>query len=157
MNEDFPVMYILARNDIQSMNCGKLAAQTSHASSALEHKFKDVSYNNELFYTYNTWKSETNQGFGTVLVLSCDKYQLVDIIHKVSNKNNIMSDIVVDPTYPYIVNKEISSLIPFDYDTKERVYKEDGSVVMFRSETTCAYIFGMKNDIEKHVSHLELY
>jgi len=126
------VLYIIARNDLASLNPGKLAAQCSHASNAFAHHFhaymqevnakpvsrvslSDVEATSKAFYE---WENTTPQGFGTVLVLEAkmkDIYPVIDLFAK----NDHIAGIVHDPTYP-IVDGEIVHHIPLD---------------------TCAYVF----------------
>ena len=58
-------LYILMRNDLDSMKAGRAAAQASHASNAFIHKFGK---NEEV----KEWANQTPQGFGTAIVLSGD-------------------------------------------------------------------------------------
>ena len=68
-----PVLYILMRTDMDSMNPGKAMAQASHASNAFVSN-AEPGYNvdEELF---NAWQQSTTQGFGTVLVLGVNEAQ----------------------------------------------------------------------------------
>ena len=61
-----PVLYILMRTDMDSMNPGKAMAQASHAGSTFVHN-AEPGYNvdEELF---NAWQKETPQGFGPCLL-----------------------------------------------------------------------------------------
>ena len=69
-----PVLYILMRTDMDSMNPGKAMAQASHASNAFVSN-AEPGYNidEELF---NAWQGSTTQGFGTVLVLGVNEAQM---------------------------------------------------------------------------------
>ena len=116
-----PVLYILMRNDLDSLNRGKAMAQASHASNQFVHNMKNggtIDY--ELF---NMWSDETTQSFGTVLVLSVNETQLRSCI-MMADKHLAHCGIVHDPTYP-IQDGEIVHHIPLD---------------------TCGYIFGDKDD-----------
>jgi len=120
------VLYLIMRNDLSSMNAGKLAAQASHGSNAFVHHFhaymqdanakpvsrvslSDVEATNKAFYE---WENATSQGFGTVLVLEAkmkDVYPVIDLFAK----NDHIAGIIHDPTYP-IVDGEIVHHIPLD-------------------------------------------
>ena len=116
-----PVLYILMRNDLDSLNPGKAMAQASHASNQFVHNIKEggmIDY--ELF---NMWSNETNKGFGTVLVLSVNETQLQSCI-MMADKHLAHCGIVHDPTYPI----------------------QDGEVVHHIPLDTCGYIFGDKDD-----------
>ena len=69
-----------------------------------------------------------------------------------------MADIVIDPTYPYIIKKEYADLISTTKDTSDRIQKND-DVVLFRKEITCSYIFGDKDDenLQRLVSEFKLH
>jgi len=116
-----PVLYILMRNDLDSLNPGKAMAQASHASNQFVHNIKEggmIDY--ELF---NMWSNETTQGFGTVLVLSVNEAQLQSSI-MMAEKHLSHCGIVHDPTYPI----------------------QDGAVVHHIPLDTCGYVFGDKDD-----------
>lgn len=150
------------RTDLPSMNSGKGMAQASHASNKFIHDMSLMSRNEVplvdelLFGQSRLWSSQTDQGFGTVLVLGCS---LVDI-ESVSIKNSsYFSGVVVDPTYPYIVNNEIVPFISDRVHTMQPMPCADGTSVCFRCEVTCAYLFGSKNDadVQSAVGHLSLH
>lgn len=102
------------RTDMASLNPGKAMAQASHASNAFVEKAriqgKDIS----------SWQNETKQGFGTVIVL--DGGKISDIEKRMSIlwcMDNVVADLVVDPTYPLI----------------------DGEALHYLNITTCAYVY----------------
>lgn len=116
MTDSFPVLYILMRNDLESMNAGKAMAQASHASNAFVHACSgDFA---------NEWMKQTEQGFGTVLVLAVDETQMRTAA-EVAGRLGYVSGVVHDPTYP----------LP------------DGDTCHFIPLDTCAYVFGNKNDL----------
>lgn len=127
MTEEFPVLYILARTDLASMNPGKLAAQCSHASNAfwkhINDEYFDVVPETEITRLANIWQLETTQGFGTVLVLGVNEIEMRTAVDVAKNLGYV-SGVVHDPTYP-LVDGDFCHYIPLD---------------------TCAYIFGDKND-----------
>ncbi len=132
MTESFPVLYILMRTDLASMNAGKAMAQASHASNAFWKHINDTYFDLltdddtvglEIERLANIWQLETKQGFGTVLVLGVNELEMrtaVDVAEKVG----YVSGIVNDPTYP-LVDGDFCHFLPLD---------------------TCGYIFGDKND-----------
>ena len=120
-----PVLYILMRTDLDSMNPGKAMAQASHAGSTFVHN-AEPGYNvdEELF---NAWQKSTPQGFGTVLVLSVNEAQMETAV-KVAESfgvDKFPCDIIHDPTYPL----------------------QDGDTTHFIPVDTCGYIFGDKENI----------
>lgn len=137
------------RNDLPSMNPGKAMAQASHASNAFINSYKGREDVKE-------WQNQTQQGFGTVLVLSASIGEIYDVFKNVS----FPKDYVFDPTYPYFApNAEIASLVSEDFDTIPREYPDDPlkPVLLYRKETTCGYIFGEKDEVGPLVKHLKLH
>jgi hypothetical protein len=158
--EEQYVLYILMRTDLPSMNAGKAMAQASHASNAFMNKVKKDFDMSEISIKAVEWEKQTNQGFGTVLVLGAT----LDDIRKIREWDNEQSSLfdpeelqprneshlfeeVVDPTYPYIVNSEIAGLIDKNVHTGESpIELESGDCLCLRNEVTCAYLFADKNN-----------
>ena len=112
------------RNDLASMNAGKAMAQASHASNAFVHKrgrMHEGRLPDEELYL--SWKTETHQGFGMVLVLAVNKTEMEQAV-AVAKMAEYESEIIHDPTYP-LPDGDDCHFIPLD---------------------TCAYIFGNKDD-----------
>ena len=131
MTETLPTLYILMRNDMESMNAGKAMAQASHASNAFVHWVRDhevgpkegkPSYANQLALA-RKWESETEQGFGTVLVLAVNEKQMRQAV-ETSQAMGFVAGVVHDPTYPL----------------------RDGDTTHFLPVDTCAYVFGDRQD-----------
>ena len=150
MNEETnPVLYILMRTDLPSMNAGKAMAQASHASNAFTYDMlvgkastsAAIENNNAL---YQKWKGETEQGFGTVLVLSVDETQMraaVDLAQRL----DFVSGVVHDPTYPVLIPPELGgALAEMDNHSVFEVGEHHNYVTI--PLDTCAYVFGDKND-----------
>ena len=118
MNKDqFPVLYILMRNDMQSMNAGKAMAQASHASNAF------IAASDPKDKLVKQWQGETGQGFGTVLVLSVNEKDMRHVVWR-AERMDVIAAVVHDPTYPL----------------------RDGDTTHFLPVDTCAYVFADKND-----------
>lgn len=133
------VLYILMRTDLPSMNAGKAMAQASHASNAMVAESNKTG----LFKDGVTlWQNETKQGFGTCLVLGVTGPQLGKAIEQCKHFG-FLADIVIDPTYPYRVNGEVASLLE-----PENIFEGNKEYTLFRSEVTCGYVFGEKDEIE---------
>jgi hypothetical protein len=124
-----PVLFLLMRNDLASMNTGKAIAQGSHASNAFTHHFHrfsqevnarpvNISENLKIINGFNEWENSTSQGFGTVLTLEAKMAEIKPVVD-IFKAMNYIAGIVHDPTYP-IVDGEIVHHIPLD---------------------TCAYVF----------------
>ena len=122
--DDFPVLYILMRTDMESMNAGKAMAQASHASNAFLH---NVNSQTDLTPSKQSlvmeWQGSTKQGFGTVLVLAVNENEMWTAA-SVAKDCGFISGVVHDPTYPI----------------------RDGAVCHFLPIDTCAYVFGYKSD-----------
>ena len=123
-NTQFPVLYILMRDDLESMNAGKGMAQASHASNAFLHT---VNQNTALAATtvslVQKWKDETERGFGTAIVLAVNESEM-RIKTEIAITLGFVAGIVHDPGYP-IRDGEAHHEIPLD---------------------TCAFAFGDRND-----------
>ena len=114
-----PVLYILMRTDMDSMNPGKAMAQASHASNQFVSEYQEhVGCSVEL---YNCWLR--GKTFGTVLVLEVNEKQMNAAV-TVADSTGFISNVVHDPTYPL----------------------RDGDTTHFIPVDTCAYIFGNKED-----------
>ena len=150
-----PVLYILMRTDLPSMNAGKAMAQASHASNAFVHRMERHGTPNETLNALRpAWMAETNQGFGTVLVLAADLWKINSIMEKVPSLKDVYAEKIIDPTYPYQVTGEIANLIKKDMP----IFKGDGLFVLTREEVTCAYLFGDKDGAAGSlVSELKLH
>ena len=72
-----PVLYILMRTDMDSMNPGKAMAQASHASNTFVHSVEPGYNVDEALF--DAWQKETQQGFGTVLVLGVNEIEMRSI------------------------------------------------------------------------------
>lgn len=130
-----PVLYIIMRNDLDSMNPGKLAAQCSHASNAFVYAYRELIQQSSVNQTddktakihkaFNQWQNQTTQGFGTVLVLEGLMPDIVNALDTMSSWN-YLADVIHDPTYPIV----------------------DGSAVHYIPLDTCAYVFVLDKDTD---------
>lgn len=123
------VLYILMRNDLNSMNPGKAIAQGSHAANAFVQHFhgfaqecnsksKQSYLETEIMKGFNDWENSTTQGFGTVLVLEANMPSIYSVVNSFKALQYI-TGVIHDPTYP-IVDGDVVHHIPLD---------------------TCAYVF----------------
>ena len=122
-----PLLYILMRNDMDSMNPGKAMAQASHASNQFVATLPTDAYD-----IYNEWLQ--CNGFGTVLVLEVTEAQMRTSV-AVADALDLVSGIVHDPTYPL----------------------RDGASTHFIPVDTCAFVFGNKEDCTPVVGNFELH
>ena len=155
------------RTDLPSMNPGKAMAQASHASNKFIYELdkyrKDHRMPEEMEHLYGQaklWQYQTDQGFGTVLVLGCDKKDIENLVQLgSSNICNYMCGVVIDPTYPYILDNEVAELIEPHRHTIDYQHLRDNNVVCFREEITCAYAFSEKSNpmLRLVIGHLDLH
>src|SRR5260221_1273258 len=94
-----PYLYLLMRNDLPSMNPGKLAAQAAHVANQfvqdLAKRCKQYPDEKYFFNLYKEWKED--RGFGTTITLGSGLFN----INKLGAGDlDILSGIVYDPTYP---------------------------------------------------------
>lgn len=135
-----PILYILMRNDLNSLNSGKACAQASHATSEFEYKIRKNSYSNQSHFgqMYDNWIQD--RVFGTTIVLEAPRdtiektisslvyahipnYKLPAHEHNLENHLPFLFGYVIDPTYPV----------------------SDGLETHLVKLTTCAWIFGSKS------------
>ena len=154
------VMYLLMRNDMPSMNPGKLAAQASHVANACVYSIRN-SQNSHLKKMLKMWEKETNFGFGTAICLAANEQKLWEIKHR---NPTFHYDIIEDPSYPsYIPTEEAKFLISDKVDkgnSYDIIVREDKPMsILLRPEYVGAYLFGDRTnpEIQKAVKGLELY
>lgn len=137
-----PVLYILMRTDLNSLNPGKAMAQAAHAANAFVLQIESCqNFPNDdefeyLIDLYNEWVEQTAQGFGTTVVLAVNTEQKLNQLILEAH-NFAIADTVYDPTYPI----------------------RDGGVTHEVPLTVCGYIFGDANSLKlyKHLRNLELH
>lgn len=136
-------VYVLVRTDIPSMNPGKAMAQVHHAGVQMmaEHT------NHPLVKDYlKAGQKGGAKGFNTTIVLGAC---LADIDFRLSlaKREQIpcISSAVVDPSYPFIVEREVWEWVKTMKDVPGTEL-ENGKVIATRSETTCAWFLGDRND-----------
>lgn len=142
MNTFVPKLYILVRTDMDTMNPGRVAAQVSHLPFALleemiekTSKKKHPFQVSELKEIFDAWSSETEQGFGTTIILDADSIENIEnLVNQANSRTKVFSGIVVDPTYPI----------------------KDGNVIHLVNIPTCAYILCNNSDYTD-LDHLPLY
>jgi hypothetical protein len=132
-----PVLYLVMRNDLPSLNPGKLAAQAAHVAN--------VAVKNANPKIRKEWESQTMQHFGTTIVLGADR-KFLDTYMRVT--------LVWDPTYPCEIPFEVGehlfmtgcAHIHLDLDRHRAIYQ--------RKEMVGAWALGDRPDI---FDELELY
>lgn len=127
-----PVLYILMRTDLESMNAGKAVAQGAHAANQFTDQTDVKSVSHDTLVAYNDWL-ESCIGFGTTITLSVDVAEL-GVTWARAMEAGFLAGIVHDPTYP-IKDGETVHHIPLD---------------------TCGYVFGMSDDLRDILGDLKL-
>lgn len=150
------ILYILMRKDLPSMNAGKAMAQASHAANAFVSQQTTIRRSDALIERVQQWQKSTPQGFGTVLVLAVTKDEMTKAIVDSIATKRVPAEGITDPTYPYRASLELANLIPTSLDTLPRQVSGD-QVNLWRSEMTCAYVFGTKEELKDILGHLPLH
>lgn len=151
MADAYPVLYVIVR-PLQSMNGGKAQAHSGHAASQFVFCGMNDNSKPEGFVE---WCGAL--GFGTQINLKARNdehfFAFADAFAGYLN-DTVYSGVVIDPTYPYMVNEEIYSLIPDSRHTEPaRFNEETGIYTCFREEVTAAWAFGMSdNSILRNVT-----
>jgi hypothetical protein len=136
--------YILVRNDLPSMTPGKAMAQVHHAGVQMATKCAE----HPIFQTYiGEGQIEGADAFSTTIVLSASVADIENVIARLHNTECIYG-IVVDPSYPFLVDRELT---PYLLDNKKMSMikpQATGSQDLFtRQELTCAWCLGDRSDI----------
>lgn len=126
-----PVLYVLMRNDLTSLNAGKACAQTSHAAHQCWFTLDAGRPDHKRLL--RAYEAETGQGFGTTIVLGVSEAQMRETV-AVAKDHGVHAGIVHDPTYPI----------------------KDGAALHVVPLDTCGYLFGYKDDLFPFVSDLDL-
>lgn len=140
-----PYLYLLARNDLESLNPGKLAAQCAHAATACQHFIMNGPDNkrfNKLRELWQDWAGD--RGFGVKITLEVPAWFLEKIHrehgnHKFNWEDNrpVIYGAIEDESYPV----------------------SDGSVTHLVPLVTTGFAFGDKNkfDISSLTGSFKLY
>ena len=126
MVEDF-YLYILMRNDMDSLSGGKSVAQGAHAANMFT-KYMEK-HNSQYHKEYKKWLG--GRGYGTTITLSADEEEINQVM-SLAVEDSYPADTVIDETYPL----------------------KDGKVTHYFPCMTCAYIFAPRRD--ELVIHLKL-
>lgn len=71
-----PVLYLIMRNDLPSLNPGKLAAQAAHCANACVARMRGHK-------ALRAWERQSRQSFGTTIVLGAGRRFISDLPNKV--------------------------------------------------------------------------
>jgi hypothetical protein len=153
--------YCLVRTDLPSLGAGKAIAHAMHAGNQMT--WREVVEPLQKGETPNAdveaWHLMA-KGFGTTIALG-NKDQLdlktVTAVVEAAKKLGFVADLVVDPTYPYLVDKEIVPLMDAKFHTMAPVAGPPGTMVCFRREVTTADVFGDKAELAILLARFGLY
>jgi hypothetical protein len=73
-----PVLYLIMRDDLPSLNPGKLAAQAAHCANACVAKMRKADS-----AMLRKWERESSQDFGTTIVLGAGRRFIASLPNKV--------------------------------------------------------------------------
>lgn len=143
-----PYLYILMRTDLPSMGLGKSVAQGAHAANQFteEHVIQPLMKGKTVDEMVTSWRTATPDGFGTTISLGVTGEQMNSVVIA-AEKLGFKAGVVTDPSFPYLVDKEIFPLIDKALHAIPPVFLKD-SVVCFRVEESCAYVFGQKTELK---------
>lgn len=137
------VVYVMVRNDLPSLNSGKLAAQVHHAGVQMLTKYRD----HQLVKDYIAdGIAQGADGFNTTLTLSANATQISAAMGKVRHLNAVC-DVLIDPTYPFFVDPEIAPLLEANTVVKRVGLTGSGKELFLRQELTCAWALGDRKDL----------
>jgi hypothetical protein len=140
-NEDI-VVYVLVRTDLPSLNSGKGMAQVHHSGVQLAMKYG----NTELFKNYIAGGTAGDaDNFSTTITLAATFADIEKSIAKLDGTEYVR-DIIVDPTYPFLVDLEIDLLLQKLPDVTRVKQVNPTHVLYTRRELTCAYALGYRTD-----------
>ena len=148
-----PYLYLLMRNDLDSMNSGKAVAHGAHAANQFTHELDQWTddYHQRL---YQSWKSSA-KGFGTTITLHVSLKELQTAV-AVARAMGFPADETVDPSYPYIIHREYAKLIQHPENMPPVPMGKSGNMLCLREEITAGYVFGDKNDLKPILGNFPL-
>lgn len=144
-----PVLYILERTDLPSLNNGKGHAQSCHAANMAVKcaRMEADSGNLHMRDLLEAWEAE-GAYFGTTITLSVPTgEQLNSVVNFLAPmKSEILSGVAVDDEYPYSVPAEILPLIDPANHTVEPVVIA-GTAYCCRKEFAAGFVFAEKDRV----------
>lgn len=159
MSDNIPILYVFVRSDMQSMTPGKAQAHSGHAANAFinQHYIKRLNKGDGINPMVLNWMSATPFGFGTQINLKADWDDVLTLVKDIDRSTVGVAEIIVDPTYPYIIDAEIMPLIDANRHTVDPIDIGNGKFACHRREATAAYVFGYKNDLKQYVGDYPLH
>ena len=143
MDKDLAV-YVLVRNDLPSMNPGKMAAQVHHAGVQMMVYLQR--WKSSLVEEYiNAGIENGAKDFNTTLVLSASLTQIQNAVGIAEKIVGVPCSIVEDPSYPFFVDPELAPFVAKDTGVT-RVGPAGNRELFVRPEITCGWILLDRND-----------
>jgi peptidyl-tRNA hydrolase len=152
---DYLALYVFVRTDLQSMTNGKAQAHSGHAANHFVYNHYINNTGDQYLSKVEEWMKQAN-GFGTQINLKGAWQEVMQILDE-ADTDGFPTGIAIDPTYPYVVNSEIRSLIAPATHTLPPVELADGNFMCFRREATAAYVFGYKEALQPYVGKFPLH
>jgi hypothetical protein len=144
------ILYILMRNDLESLNPGKAMAQAAHAANQFSFLCQiapDSKRPKWVKETLNEWQVE-GHGFGTTIVLQTDYTELKSLINALTVEHTREGDDIHGYTGDIVWGIVLDEGYPI----------KDGAIVHQIPLETCAYLFGDERSIAKMlVRNMELH
>jgi peptidyl-tRNA hydrolase len=146
------------------MNTGKAIAQVNHAGTQFINSYiRDNGIQN---IKVKEWLNEAN-GFGTVIILS-GSIEDIRTFYTAMMLMDIPCGFIKDPTYPFILDKELVKLLinnnimeelkqkcDFQYLEEDLTNNETTKVHCTRNEETCAWFFVEDDFVEEFKEYCE--
>jgi peptidyl-tRNA hydrolase len=152
---DYLALYVFVRTDLTSMTPGKAQAHSGHAANHFVYNHYINNTGDHYLSKVEEWMKQAN-GFGTQINLKGAWQEVMQILDE-ADTDGFPTGIVIDPTYPYVVNNEIRSLIAPATHTLLPAELSDGNFMCFRREATAAYVFGYKEALQPYVGKFPLH
>lgn len=149
-------LYVIVRNDLDSLNAGKAMAQANHSGTQFLSQF-----NGKYPNVVKEWLNE-GKGFGTVIVLE-SAIETLDYFKLAieENKLALYSGIIIDDTYPIKVPKEFLKILSkeaLDYLHKEHNLLEDlesGNCSIMQH--TCSWFFVEDDKVDEFKKYCDRF
>lgn len=145
------IAYLIVRNDLPSMNPGKMAAQAFHAGNQIAQYCgvsgeRPTGQRAELARSYlREGTQQGADGFNTTIGLEANGEQMKALLGKL-DAYPYPYNAVIDPSYPFWMDEE---LIPFvsGVTITETRNPDTGMVLATRREMTGVWLIGDRDDV----------
>ncbi len=141
-----PVLYLVMRNDIESLNPGKLAAQAAHCANAAVAAARR-SKNRNVRAALKQWEKESKQDFGTTIVLAAP----VEFFDAMQDKRCH----VYDDTYPAVIPRDVAELLDGEGSQRWSIHIGSRRCAILRRELVGCY--ALADEFPEQFNGLELY